>query len=349
MRVQQKQARTLHLPLRGETPYVEPRHRAAGIALSAALVLSLALLPAPLAVRALLGAALFVALVVTWSKRVRARAEGGVRAWIAVDALGVERSDEVGKTKLARWDQPFGVVLLTNPKRSRALLAFTTPDATRYVRVRIGSDAPAAVRELLARGSTVVDADALGDEDSNDPALAAHDALRLAEVIERASPSAFDRVFLTDSRGTPIRLDAHELWVGERAFDLDEALEWRGFMFHASVGHVITIYQATWVKQGSGEIVFVAQLPAEAPSWMVGRTPSLVNANAADNRAIVRDLRLMQSVPDLPPPREQRVAIERLFVLPLRRALDRAPRLSRAPAPSRSMPPAGGGSREPRA
>jgi hypothetical protein len=37
----------------------------------------------------------------------------------------------------------------------------------------------------------------------------------------------------------------------------------------------------------------------------------------------------MQSLPDVPPPREQRVAIERLFMLPLRQALDRAPRVPR--------------------
>jgi hypothetical protein len=37
----------------------------------------------------------------------------------------------------------------------------------------------------------------------------------------------------------------------------------------------------------------------------------------------------MQSLADAPPPRDLRVAVDRLFMLPLRRALDRAPRVSR--------------------
>ena len=36
----------------------------------------------------------------------------------------------------------------------------------------------------------------------------------------------------------------------------------------------------------------------------------------------------MQAAPEQPPPPEQRVAIERLFMLPLRSALDRAPRVT---------------------
>jgi hypothetical protein len=39
----------------------------------------------------------------------------------------------------------------------------------------------------------------------------------------------------------------------------------------------------------------------------------------------------MQASPEQPPPSDQRVAIERLFMLPLRSALDRAPRASHQP------------------
>jgi hypothetical protein len=39
----------------------------------------------------------------------------------------------------------------------------------------------------------------------------------------------------------------------------------------------------------------------------------------------------MQASPEAPPPSEQRVAIDRLFMLPVRSALDRAPRASHQP------------------
>jgi hypothetical protein len=47
----------------------------------------------------------------------------------------------------------------------------------------------------------------------------------------------------------------------------------------------------------------------------------------------LRDLRLMQGAVAEPPPRELRRAIDRVFMLPLRRALDRAPRISRVEIP----------------
>jgi hypothetical protein len=85
-------------------------------------------------------------------------------------------------------------------------------------------------------------------------------------------------------------------------------------------------------------------MPSEISSWMVGKPPKPVGDLTRDTlvqRALVRDLRLMQSLPDLPPPREQRVAVERLFMLPLRQALDRAPRLTRTSTPPNRAAPEG--------
>ena len=48
--------------------------------------------------------------------------------------------------------------------------------------------------------------------------------------------------------------------------------------------------------------------------------------------------RLMQAVMGDPPPRELRRAVDGLFMMPLRRALDRAPRASRAPSSPVIMP-----------
>ena len=48
------------------------------------------------------------------------------------------------------------------------------------------------------------------------------------------------------------------------------------------------------------------------------------------------ELRILAQTSEAPPPRELRVAIDRMFMLPLRRALDAAPPAKRAP----SIPPA---------
>ena len=77
-------------------------------------------------------------------------------------------------------------------------------------------------------------------------------------------------------------------------------------------------------------------MPTEISAWMVGRTTTPVGELTRDSlvqRALVRDLRLMRSLPDVPPPRELRLGIERLFMLPRRQALDRAPRATRASTP----------------
>jgi hypothetical protein len=60
--------------------------------------------------------------------------------------------------------------------------------------------------------------------------------------------------------------------------------------------------------------------------------------HAAAQISVARDLRLMEASPGEPPPRELRHAIDRVFMLPLRRALDRAPRISRVPSSPRPMP-----------
>jgi len=75
------------------------------------------------------------------------------------------------------------------------------------------------------------------------------------------------------------------------------------------------------VRQGDGEVVLVAPL-GEGGASLQGAP----------------DARLMQAVTGEPPPRELRKAIDRLFMLPLRRALDRAPRVSRAPSSPFQVP-----------
>src|SRR5262249_37873890 len=139
------------------------------------------------------------------------------------------------------------------------------------------------------------------------------------------SPSCFDRILLTDARGAAITLDSRTLTLGERIFDLTAPLEWRSIVFQEPFGSAVAIYQDTWVRQNGTEIVLAALLPSVSPPQ--GTRDDLSGLD----RAVLRDLRLMQASPEPPPPTEQRIAIDRLFMLPLRSAIDRAPRRSRQP------------------
>jgi hypothetical protein len=276
--------------------------------------------------------------------------------WLSLAERGIERIDGGGKRSIVRFGEPFGLTVLANETRARAILAFTTPDHTRYVHVRMGSestmDSPPLSGEaiddggVLARAVTVADGDLQGDERV---ALGLFEAGKVVRAVSAKSPAAFDRIYLPDSSGGGIVLDGPSLRVDDCTFDLLAPLEWRGFMFHesgplgslggshAAGGVAATIYQGTWIRQGGVEAVLVAPMPAELSQIAAGSVapPPGSSQDMPSQRAIVRDLRLMQSLPDSPPPRELRVAIERLFMVPIRRALDRAPRVSRPTIPSR--------------
>jgi hypothetical protein len=94
----------------------------------------------------------------------------------------------------------------------------------------------------------------------------------------------------------------------------------------------VMVYQATWVRQGMSESVLVSLLASLASlalpeNALQGEVPEVASA-------VLRDLRLMQATPDAPPPAELRVGIERMYMLRLRAALDRAPRTSHKSLPS---------------
>jgi hypothetical protein len=300
----------LRLPLEVVAPSPEPGPLRAALLLGLVVVLLGAawLVPGPLVLRAIASVAIFLGALFALSRR-RARSPVAI-GWVCVDADGIVRRDDAGARSIATWSEPFGLTVLANEARGRAILAFTTPTQTRYIHVRMapeaalhaGAGAPGEVIDdggVLARAVTVADGDLQGDARV---ALGMNDAGRVVRTVAAKCPGAFDRIYLSDSSGGGVTLDGGVLRVGERSFDLAAPLEWRGFMFHESGASVATIYQGTWVKQAGVEVVLVAPMPAEA------------SPPAAGSAA---------------PPRELRVAVERLFMVPLRRALDRAPRVSR--------------------
>jgi hypothetical protein len=93
----------------------------------------------------------------------------------------------------------------------------------------------------------------------------------------------------------------------------------------------VALYQGTWVRQGGSEIVLVCLLPAITPA-PEGEGVALSSLD----RGVLRDLRLMQGAPEDPPALDPRIAIDRLVMLPIRSALDKAPRPAAQPPHARA-------------
>ncbi len=224
--------------------------------------------------------------------------------------------------------EPYGVTLVAGPGRDRLIALLSSAGGMFYV----GADLPEGTssRERLAplakQAITVLGDDAvlatLGP-DGQPLLLDADDFAVLLRALVQRSPACLERVVLTDTRGGLLHLDGPALHAGGRTVDLTAPLEWRPIIFQEAFGQAVFVYQGTWIRQGVTELVLVSPLPSLAP-------PSPAEISALD-RAALRDLRLMQAMPDLPPPSEQRIAIDRLFMVPMRSALDRAPRIARHP------------------
>ncbi len=299
------------------------------LALSVAAAFGVAFLPIREGFRlpTLTGLLLVAALSVVFRRASKRKTGVGGRASIVLDSKGIWRSlaDGGSAACVARWDEPFGLVILANPSKTRALFAFSSAERTRLVAVRVdNAQAADAARRCLELAVPVTDADlddALGGLGKGLSGRSA--AVLYAEIEKRAAP-AIGRIYLFDAGGAKVTLEGDKLRARDKLLDLADPLEWRSFLFHdggpllgsanlPALANMI-LYQATWARQGPTEVVLVCPLPAEASSWGMRSTSS-------------------------PPPRELRVAVDRLFMIPLRKALEAAPRVSRA-----GFPPRGRGS-----
>ncbi|MFT3765323.1 MAG: IMP dehydrogenase [Minicystis sp.] len=229
---------------------------------------------------------------------------------------------------LVELGAPFGVTLLASPQRDRLVVMLSSPSGTYHLGAAVDEAARRVAAPLVDRALTVA-ADDTGLEaigpDGEPLHLSPDDLAGLVDALVDASPTCLDRFVLTDARGTSLTLDGRVLSIGDRALDLTAPLEWRPIVFQEAFGHAVAVYQGTWVRQGGTEVVLVSLLP------QLGPPPGAELDLTQVDRAVLRDLRLMQASPEQPPPAEQRVAIERLFMLPVRFALDRAPRASHQP------------------
>jgi len=225
-------------------------------------------------------------------------------------------------------DAPFGVTLLASPRRERVTALLSSASGTFYLGAAFDAPSRRAFAPLLDRAFTVV-GDDVGLEaiaPDGEPLLFSPEELAsLLDALLEQSPTCLERFVLTDARGAALTLDGRHLCAGERSVDLNAPLEWKPIVFQEAFGQAVAVYQGTWIRQGGTEMTLVSLLPA------LGPVPGSDLDAATLDRGVLRDLRLMQASPEVPPPSEQRVAIERLFMLPVRSALDRAPRASHQP------------------
>jgi hypothetical protein len=275
-------------------------------------------------------------------------------AGIAFEAPGRQRDHgRMVQERLIDLSGSFGMTLLSDPVRHRLVLAVTATGRAVYLTARVDPEERRAYRTLLSNASTVSDDDDVLDALGPDGApleLKLRDMATLIETLLQADGMALDRCFLSDTHGAPVVLDNNELQIGRKGFDLRAPLEWRAMLFQEPFGTLtpvsdhasaqtppggVMVYQATWVRQGLSEAVLVSLIPSVSsvsvpPHPPAGEVPEVASA-------VLRDLRLMQASPEPPPPSELRVGIERMFMLRLRAALDRAPRASHKDIPSAAL------------
>jgi hypothetical protein len=251
---------------------------------------------------------------------------------LVVDAAGVHRLDAERATTLASFDEPFGVTIFSSPDRSLFRIALTSARAARYVAAQVRDAEDAALAPTLIAGAVTVSDDDL--RASSGVALTAGDAEKLLRAIVERAPQALERIFLSDSNGEAVTVGTGELCVGPRRIDLMAPLEWHASVFQEALPQAAAFYQATWIRQADLEVVFVAPVASEGT---MNQEPAAAVCAAGlrplVRRSLSRDLRLLQAPPEKPPPHEHRHAIDRPFMLPLRRAVDGAPRPSRADRP----------------
>jgi hypothetical protein len=256
------------------------------------------------------------------------------------------RSDVAGDLAALELSTSFGIVLLSNRRRDRLVAALTSEVGTLLIGTRLDLEARLALSDLLAASSVHVGDDGALDATGPDgrPICLSPDSFRaLVRALVELDGSAEGRMVLSDQRGDSIRLEGNDLLVRGVHFDLTRPVEWKPIMFQEQFGQAFTLfYQGTCVRQGANEVVLVSLLtPAmldlslELRSPVSVRPPSTEPRLAALDGMAVRDQRLMQQSAGDPPPIDQRVAIDGLFVVPIRAALDQAPRAS-SPRPRTS-------------
>ena len=224
---------------------------------------------------------------------------------------------------------PFGVTALADRSRSRASLAITTQTGSFYVSGRFDEQMRTAWRATLASAFTVASDERALDAAAPDGFPLELDGAtfgRFLSALQTLDPRCTSRLFLSGHQGDAVTVDGRALTVGKQLFDLTSALEWHGALFREQAFGAMSVFQLTFVRQGEQEVAFVSLMPALAAPSCPGDV--VATAEPELERAVLRDMGLLNVGVEDAPPAHIRVAIERVFMLPLRAALDGAPAAS---------------------
>jgi hypothetical protein len=241
----------------------------------------------------------------------------------------VVRRDEA-PLPLLDGSQRFGATLLSNATRDKLALAITSGQGTFLVGTRLTEEDKRDFADLFARSSVLGSDESALDATGPDgkPVCLPPDAFKkLYGSLVALDPGSASRIVLSDQRGNPLELEGTTLLVRGTRFDLARPLEWRAIVFQEPFGHAINLYQGTWVRQGPHEIVLVALMTPSLFETTL-RGPTTDGARVALDKLAQRDQRLVQAAAADPPAIESRIAIDGLFVVPIRAALDGSPRPS---------------------
>jgi len=245
---------------------------------------------------------------------------------LVLDKTTLSFIDGGARSEILSLDRRFGLTLLTSPSRGDLVVAITHRDGIEYLAARN----PTASRhvDVLARAITTPD----NDLPVNDRIPIFDEGDRLLDLVaalEARAPGALERVFLSDAGMADVVLDGKKLRAGQLDFDLQAPLAWRAYSFQEGSSFASHSYQATQLRQGEREVVLVALSPTGelATPSIIAPPPGRGGPLASEHiqRSLARDLRLAHCLADLPPPRAQRIAVDRLFVPRIRVALDTAP------------------------
>jgi hypothetical protein len=308
------------------------------LASCACSILLAAIAPANLVLRGLLFAialgATAVAVHLLLRTAARTRTPGGPH--LVLDQRGLSIVRPSGAQDLLVPLRPsFGVTILASATRDKVVMALTAPGRVLCIGADVSSHSVVRRRllELLPLTVTVAGDDLdMSTVLPDGTSLIVSDAEwgALLDALIATDATALERCYLSDSRGEVIVLTWDRLRTPRAVFRLDQRFDWRAWVFHEPVRMPGTMFQATSVRQGKDEVVFVSLM---GPDVRASIHDAVRTRHATADDFLRRDARLSDAPIGLAPPLDRRIAIDRLFMLPLRRALDRAQAVTRPSLP----------------
>ena len=217
----------------------------------------------------------------------------------------------------------FGLTLLTTVDRSRLALALTTSQGMLCVGSDVDPIDHKRLESLIPRAVTVSRNELMMASFSPGGECLMVDStslLQLLDMLTQLDATSLGRLILTDHQGREVSLEPDRLTTPMGTIRLDQPFEWRGLRFCEGSATWDAEFQATWVRQGMEEVVLVSLPVGDIRDSL----HELKHHGVRPDAMLRQDARLAHGARSLPPPLEQRVAVDRLFMPALRRALDSA-------------------------